>query len=180
MKIVKGYVFLVKFSGEEREYLFGRKSDSEDSKLFERFESNGLDPYRLVRDARTGAQDYLSRSKTVNKLDLAQIRLKIAENEGDLPYFMSRSGLIAIMSAACAGSSNQIMYGDIVEGRPNSKPLPGAELCENGYTPFMGGGGQPFLEVDHLCNEIARQGMCRAQIAQFKLKRLESLVPLTL
>jgi len=177
MKNIKGYVFLAKFVGSEREFLFGRKSEDDASdKLYGDFESNGFKPYVHRRDVLTGAQNYISQNSNVSNVDLAQIKLKIAENEDDLPYFMRRSDLIVIRYGSSSNLLNGIMFGDIVPGRLDSLPLPGAELRDNGYVTFRKGDGKhPFNLADSLRNELTRQDSSLVAIAQFKLKRIENV-----
>ena len=177
MKSVKGYVFLAKLRDSEREFLFGRKSDADLSdRLYGDFESNGFLSYRFMKDVRSGIENYISQNVNIVNVDLARIRLKIAESEDELFYFANRSDLIAIMYGSSSVISNNIMYGDIVIDRPNSLPLPGAELYDNGYTTFRKiDGKHPFTLADSLCSKIARQAQSKATIAQFKLNRIENV-----
>ncbi|MBS3083782.1 hypothetical protein J4423_03190 [Candidatus Pacearchaeota archaeon] len=174
MKNIKGYVFLAKLVGSEREFLFGRKSETDGpERVYGDFESNGFKSYVYRRDVLVGAQNYVSQNSNVSNVDLAQIRLKIAENEEDLSYFIRRSDLIVILYGSSLNLPNGIMFGDIVSEKPNSLPLPGAELRDNGYVPFRKSEGKhPFTLADSLRNELTRQANSLVAIAQFKLKRI--------
>ena len=177
MRSVKGYVFLAKLKDSEREFLFGRKSEADlADRLYGDFESNGFSPYVRRSDVLIGAQNYLSQNVDVSNLDLAQIKLKIADNDDDLPYFMRRSDLIAILYGSSLNLPNGLMYGDIVSGKSNGLPRLGAKLRDNGYVPFRKGEGKhPFTLVDSLRNELTRQANSLVAIAQFKLKRIENV-----
>ncbi|MFH0828972.1 MAG: hypothetical protein V1907_02215 [Candidatus Kerfeldbacteria bacterium] len=140
--------------------LFGPPTTNPD--LYESLATNGINAFP-DRQSAAAAQQRLRQRADIAKVDLARLRLRIADNDDEIPMLHRCRSLIVIYGIR-EGSDVEFL-GRAVTGRPTAHPLSGAFLWTNGLKPFPN-----FADAEYAAREAHRQAMSKATIAAFSLR----------
>ena len=146
----------------KRRIMFGQ-GDSE--KPYSNFCGNGLKPYSTIERAKIGRKELLARG-IFKKVTLAKISMEIARGREEMEFLRGKRDLVVLMF--CEISVR--MIGRWTKGAPSIYPLYGAEIEENGFSPY-----RSFDKVLYSATEAHRQGACPVALATFELEKVNNL-----
>ncbi len=166
MKKIKGLVFvvtMVRLANKplDQHMLFGPSVHNRPF-LFENVESNGMEVFSKLPEARRAMKSFLGQKRAgVLEIQLAQLTIAIAETEEDLKLLRSSRKLIVIVYEE---AKQVALVGRLVEGRHEGGVLPGSRLRYNGLKSI------PSMDrALQVAQERKRQCDCGVRIASFDL-----------
>jgi hypothetical protein len=180
---VDGYVFIPDFNNSQFQPVFGKPVGNERGDgNYANISSNGLTPYNLRKEARESALEFASKRGELRGIEVARLKLRMAETEAELKKFEDETGLVAVMIVNDPDRIDYRIIGPFVEGKPGIYPLVGSWVNQNGFKTFerkhcrgKGYFDTPFKCANEAAYQAGRQGACKASIARFSLTERRKL-----
>lgn len=176
-----GYVFIAEFDNPYRP-VFGKPTkDSRGDGNYTNIEDNRLTPYDSQKEAEESAWEFASKRGELRGIEVARLKVRMAETEAELKGFEEDTGLVAVMIVD-DDRTNHGVIGPFVKGKPGIYPLVGSWVNQNGFKTFdrTHCRGKEYFDTPFKCAHEAayqagRQGACRASIAKFSLTERRKL-----
>lgn len=162
MRNIQGFICIAATTYHKDQFILFGKNMSQRKQLYQNFETNDFTPFNTVSEAKSASEQILQINH-IKKVDIAGIKMQIAENEKEIYEFKNKKNLVVVKITEC---QDKELYGKLVED--HATYLAASLFVLNGLISF-----DSFNIAIQSIREINRQAQSPATIGSLEIKKIQ-------